>query len=142
MLEVIKIVFLGPIMDMKKTPGTSLSVLFVWGVIAYAGLVLLPKLARAADVQTQAVTIEEFKRTAQSVQSSVAALDTRLRYDGMRRALAQLDDDIYDINREIQRSATPSDFLLNRQRQLQARRAEIQEKVAALLRQNPDLVYQ
>lgn len=146
MLEFVKVILLGPVNDMKTTPGTSLSVIFVWCVIAYAAFVTLPKLAMAAEVRAQEASIEEFKRTAQSVQNSVAALNQRLMYDGMRRNLDQLDGELYTVNREIQRQRVgggdAADYLLDRQRQLANRRAELQEKIAALLRQNPDLVYQ
>jgi hypothetical protein len=145
-LEIIKIIFLGPVNDMKKTPGTSLSVLFLWGFVAYVGLVVYPKLAAASDVVIAKADAESFKKTAEKIQASVSSLDNRLKYDGMRRDLEQVDGEISAIDREITRLARaggePTDFLLDRQQRLVSRRADITRSITALIQQHPELVSQ
>lgn len=145
-LELVKIVLLGPVNDMKKTPGTSLSVIFVWLLLGYGVFVVYPKLAQAADVVVAQSDVRAVKDAAQAVQASVASLDRRLRYDGMRRDLEQVESDLGAVDREITRlsrmNMEPTDFLLDRQQRLVSRRTEIGRQLDSLIRQYPELVSQ
>lgn len=146
MVEILKILLLGPINDMKKTPGTSLSVLIVWAFIAYAVFVVYPKLASASDVAAATANAKTFQETAAKIQVSVSSLDTRLRYDAMRRDLEQLEGEISAVDREITRLARagsePTDFFLDRQQRLVSRRNELMQRIATLIQQFPELVSQ
>ncbi len=145
-MDYLKAIFLGPINDMKTIPGTATSVLLLWCVMMYSFFVVLPGLARGADVAATQKEINAFKSSAETLQKSVAVLDTRLRYDAMRRTIEDLDRGLYSIAREMQKARAagnePAEYLVEQQREFQARRTELQERIAAMLRTNPELVYQ
>lgn len=146
MLEVFKIIILGPINDMKTTPGTSVSVLIIWCVIMYASFITLPNLAKASDVAAQQESSRKLTEAAAQVQASVSSLDRRLRYEAMHRDFEQADAELSAVDREIVRLARlnqePTDFLLDRQQQLQSRKNDIARRLNALVQQFPELVSQ
>lgn len=146
MLEIIKIVLLGPVNDMKTTPGTSLSVIILWCVIAYAMFVTLPSLAKAGDMQVAQESARQVKESAEKLQASVASLDRRLRYDSLHRDSDQVDTELAAVDREIVRlsrlNQEPSDFLLDRQQRLSSRKNDIARQINAMIQQFPELMSQ
>jgi septal ring factor EnvC (AmiA/AmiB activator) len=142
--DIIKGFMTGFMTDMKTTPHTSVSLLFVWGVLWGFYFFIWPDVVIARDQlnQTQQQQVQVAK-TIEQLLKSVNKLDARIVKKDMEQALEDIELEIIDIERDISRferaaQETPP-ALQSRLNALRGARARKERDINNFIREHPEL---